>query len=169
MQRQDTHRGRVRSAHAELCSRLALRLAGRVPPGRVAQLYAAALELDGEDGEWLRGLAMRAAEGTAAHRSRTHMLLRFRDWMRLHAAPWNDPRLANELEAEFARCRRAIDVVAGRYRQRWLQPAPQVVMDAEVVRAVDDATLRRFLTVSARPALSGHRQRKQLLAGHEQS
>jgi hypothetical protein len=112
MQTQDTILATLGAAHAELCAGLAARLAGRVPPTRVVDLYARAMSMAPDEAGWLRRHVLRGRPVNSSPRYAG--LLRFRDWMRIHAAPWNDPRLAAELEAEFARCRRVLAVLAAR-------------------------------------------------------
>jgi len=100
---------RVMAAHCTMAATLARTLLGRVPPGRTARLYAAALSLKPEDGRWLRRCVLRDVPDT-----QDRGLLRFHAWMRLHSAPWGDPALAATLEVEFARCRRIASLVESR-------------------------------------------------------
>jgi hypothetical protein len=168
MQLQDGPGTRLGAAHAELCSVLALRLAGRVSPSRVVDLYAAALELDSDEAHWVRTNVERRAGGTTAHRRKSGALLRFRDWMRLHRAPFNDAALATQLEQEFARCRYLLARLASRTVVPHPIPEAKPVADGAVIALAVPSTepVPSYIkTISARPALANLRQRKQLLSG----
>lgn len=116
-----TRHGRLMAAHGVMAANLALQLRDRVPPRRMARLYASALSLCPEEAGWLRRHISRAVPDAGEHG-----LLRFHAWLRLHAAPWGDAALAETLEAEFARCKRFI----GRL---------EVVDGLRAVRASDEA------------------------------
>lgn len=138
--------GRLMAAHCTMAADLAVQLRDRVPPRRMARLYATALSLCPEEAGWLRRHISQAVPDAGEHG-----LLRFHAWLRLHAAPWGDAALAETLEAEFARCKRFI-------RRLEVGDRPREVRASEEARTSETPARRvpgRPLAVRRREAVTG--------------
>ncbi|HSJ26036.1 MAG TPA: hypothetical protein VK929_15265 [Longimicrobiales bacterium] len=108
-------RAALRGAHAELGATLVGRMAGRIPPQRSIRLYVRSLGLPAAEAAWLCAAARRTHAWDRAHVDGHDTPLRFRDWKRLHQAPWGDAGLADELAGMLAQCTRSLGVVAARH------------------------------------------------------
>jgi hypothetical protein len=98
----------VLAAHAHLCQSIATRLADRLPPARVVELYCNAFDLAPLDEAWVRLHAQAHAGGAwASLQAEDAEGLRgswaaLREAMRVRVAPLGDPALRDVLAYEFA-------------------------------------------------------------------
>jgi hypothetical protein len=96
------------AAHSHLCESIAVRLADRLPPARVVELYCHAHELAPLDEAWVRLHVQAHAAGAWAnlHQEDADGLrgawTALRDAMRVRVAPLGDPALQEILAYEFA-------------------------------------------------------------------
>jgi hypothetical protein len=143
-----------RAAHALLSTGLALRLAGRLPPARTLKLYVRALGVPVADTAWLHTHAVRNGAQALHERSPAADpgLLRFRDWLRFHAAPHGDAQLQREVEAGLEDCRRAIQVLRARLDAR--RRVESEAQDREAVGAAPFAGRARQRTATPAAAVA---------------
>lgn len=160
----DRCRGALRAAHAELGTGLVTRMAGRIPPDRAIRLYVRSLGLHAADAAWLCSAVGRSAACRHARTDSHDAPLRFHDWMRIHAAPWGNPGLADELTDSLAGCTRSAGVIAARHALAAAPPTaatnPSLQSATAFLERLDlspslhaaafDAILRRFAG-TARP------------------
>jgi hypothetical protein len=165
-------RASLHAAHAELGLGLAIRMAGRIAPSRCARLYARAMGLSATDADWLVRRVRRTGRDFLRDPAVRHDgLLRFRDWLRIHGAPWGNAGLQAELAAALTDCRRALAVIAARHafaaaRELAGEPVPlhtaaacleDVGLPPEIHAVAFNELVRRQVSATGRKVLSGSR------------
>jgi hypothetical protein len=109
--------GALASAHAQLATTLAQRYVGRVAPKRILHLYCAALGVSDRDSQWVKAHVLRTGlqrRHEAEAREARDGLLRFRDWLRVNAAPHGNMPLTRAIESDLARCRELVNGLEAR-------------------------------------------------------
>jgi hypothetical protein len=151
------------AAHAQLSGAIAERYIGRVPPHRVLQLYCGALDVVAADMQWLKSQLGRAGlheryerQPAVARRG----VLRFRDWLRINAAPHGDPALRARIDSDLAQCRRLIGELQARLATRNGQAVPAAVRTSAAprpgFRVPAGANQAAAVSGTARPSTAAH-------------
>jgi hypothetical protein len=139
--------GRLLSAHAQLSRVLAERHLPRVPPRRAVQLYCRALAVDEGVTRWLQAHLVRAGlQDRYDRQAGSHDgVLRFRDWLRVHAAPHGDEALGLQLSRDLARCRTLIAGLEARIAARGAGLTPREPEHARTFRRTAPGTARTLI------------------------
>jgi hypothetical protein len=142
---------RLLSAHAQLSRVLAERHLPRVPPRRTVQLYCRALAVDEGVAHWLQVHLVRTGlqdryEGQAGSHDG---VLRFRDWLRLHAAPHGDVALSLRLDRDLARCRNLIEGLEARIAARAVGLTPREPERGQVFRRTATGAARTLIAAAS--------------------